>query len=303
MTTTRLQVVAIFLVVAGAVGLVATPTRAAQNPELPDILAAAGRYLADFGRHADGVVIEEDYVQVGRARVVQAQRMRADLAFLADPSFGWIEFRDVIDVDGKPVADRETRAVDLFADPDADALEHVRRIIREGARFNLAPVGLALDRTTNVPTAALRFFTRDNQRRSHMRRDGFDNVGGGRTAVVHFTEESRPRLIGTPDDAAATGTAWIEPATGQVRRTSLRIETRRGGAVTTATMRVEFGPALDLAVWLPRRMEETIVITTGTGFSTEGSVSGQATYRNYRKFNVTLDEKAARPDGPRPGAR
>jgi hypothetical protein len=149
------------------VSLAATPGEAVdQSSELQQVLEAAGRYLAEFGRAADGVVIEEDYFHEGRAQTVQARRVRADLAFLADPRFGWVEFRDVVEVDGKAVADRETRAVDLFAKPDANALEQVRRIIREGARFNLTPVGLSVDRTTNLPTAALRFFSRENHRRA-----------------------------------------------------------------------------------------------------------------------------------------
>jgi hypothetical protein len=114
--------------------------------------------------------------------------------------------------------------------------------------------------------------------------------------VVHFAEEERPRLIGTPDDAPATGTVWIEPATGQVRRSLLRIETRRGLTTATATMRVEFGSALDLPVWLPKSMTEEISVATGaSGASLPSTISGRATYRNYRKFNVTMEEKAGAP--------
>jgi hypothetical protein len=267
----------------------------AQSPRLDPILAAAGTYLTQYASDIDGVVIEEDYFQQAQVQAVTATRLRSDLAMLSDPAFGWIEFRDTAEVDGKPVADRQTRAVELFSHPSAAAIDQARRVVKEGARFNLAAVGFALDRTINLPLVALRFLRAENQSRSAFARDGSENVGGQRTAIVTFKERGQPRMIGSTDNAAASGQFWIEPESGQVRRTELVFESHRGTAVVAARIGVEYREVPALRAWLPRNMDEEYRITNAATRQLIGVITGRAIYSNYRKFNVSVEETPSTP--------
>ena len=66
---------------------------------------------------------------------------------------GWSGFRDVVEVDGKPVSDRRDRLLSLLTGPAGGEAE-LRRIADESARYNVGPV----IRNFNVPTTALFFF-------------------------------------------------------------------------------------------------------------------------------------------------
>lgn len=155
---------------------------------------------------------------------------------------------------------RQARVVELFSRPSAAALNQAKRIVRRGPRFNLTAVGSSFDRTINLPMAALAFLRESNQSRASFSRDAYESVGGARMAVVSFKETARPRLVGSPDEAAATGKFWIEPMTGQVRRSLLSIESRRGTTVVVAAIRVDYVTVPSLGLWLPKVMEEAPVL-------------------------------------------
>lgn len=254
------------------------------------LLQAAGTYLNQFRRDASGVVIEEAYMQQARAQVLMTRDLRSDLAVISDPGQGWIEFRDVYAVDGKPVGDRTDRVVTLFEKPNADSLEQAKRIVREGARFNLVPAGIGFDRTLNLPMAALLFLRSGNQSRSTFRLDGHDSVAGHGVSVLRFRETGKPRMIGTPDEAAAQGAFWIVPATGEILRTELTMRTRKGTTDTTAKIGVEFAQDVRRKLWLPKQMEEEYAITDVAGRPV-AEIFGRAIYSNVRKFDVVIDEK------------
>ena len=62
-----------------------------------------------------------------------------------------IPFRDVLEVDGREVGDREARLTRLFLQPAPDALTRAREIAAESARYNIGNMA----RTINVPALAL----------------------------------------------------------------------------------------------------------------------------------------------------
>jgi hypothetical protein len=284
-------------VLIAAFGLtVAAPGAIAQrnqsgNP-LTSGLAAAGVYLTQLGKALDGVVFEEDYFQQAQGQALIARRLRSDIAVLADERVGWVEFRDTTSVDGKPVADRQKRITDIFAHPSADALEQARRVVKEGARFNIEVLGMQIDRTINLPMAALMFLRTENQGRSTFTRDRSDFFGG-RAIAVRFKETAKPRLIGTVDDAPAHGAFWLVPETGRVVRTELALETQRGSAAVTASIVVEYGLVPSLDLWLPKTMDESYQVTSGPARQVVGGITGHAVYDNFRKFNVAVEEKPA----------
>ena len=115
--------------VLSAAGLVLTicdpvSLRAGQRPDLTDILYRAGLYVDEFQRQLSSIVAEETYLQevvpavgmYGNAGgAIQRRRLRSDL-LLVRPENGdrWVQFRDVFEVDGRLVRDREERLVKLF---------------------------------------------------------------------------------------------------------------------------------------------------------------------------------------------
>jgi len=265
----------------------AVPVRAQTAAEAA--VAEAGRYLQAFTVQVSGVVLEEKYLQQAQGRVVTARELISDLAIMDDPQFGWIEFRDVFNVDGTPVRDRENRVVELFTNPSPDSLEQAQRIVQEGARHNLNPVGVQFARTLNLPMAALRYLRVENQPRSRFQRVSLDIIGGHRVLIVRFQETAEPRLIGSVDNAPARGRFWIEPDTGRVLRTELEITSRRGTTNIQVVIDVEYAEVPDLGLWLPRQMEETYTFTDGRD-QILATIFGRALYTNMRKFRVDVQE-------------
>ncbi len=304
-------VTAAVLVVAPASPLA---TQQPASAALDLILRNAAAYLDTFAASASGIVLEEAYTQQTRAKQLTTRRMRSDVLITADRVVGWYEFRDVFEVDGKPVRDRDDRLAQLFAQPSPSAIEQARRIVAEGARFNLNPDGLKGNRTLNLPTTALFFLRAVNQRRSSFSRNGFTSVGDRRVAVVDFRETAKPRIIGTLDQAAAKGTFWIEVDTGAVVRTMLKLASGAGSMLLDMSAKVDYARDPRTEVWLPRSMDEHYEITSadgsdsadaggGTRQTVNGrlvapdvatanvSLEGSATYSNIRKFTVAVDEK------------
>jgi hypothetical protein len=267
--------------------------QAASGQSLVDtVVALAAARLDAYTRDIAGVVLEEKYLQQAQGRVVIARELESDLAVIADPRFGWIEFRDVFAVDGEPVRDRQDRVIELFANPREDAVAQAQRIVEEGARHNLNPVGVQFSRTINLPMAALMYLRGSNRSRSEFRRVATDSLHGRPVLIVRFEEQQMPRLIGSADNAPARGHFWIDRETGQVLRSSLTIESRRGTTTITASILVDYRYVDGLELWLPRSMEESYVFQDGLG-NALASISGRALYSNYRKFRVEIDEEVA----------
>ena len=245
------------------------------EPGLSEVLKSAGDYVASFERHA-ALVAEEDYRQF-----VENNRrtLRSDMLFIPDEAFGWIEFRDVATTDGIPIREREERLLTLFTKPNPDRLKQAQRIVAEGARFNLSPRGARLNRTINLPLTAIRFLRPPSQHRSSFRIARWSRESG--IVSLEFTEQYRPRLINTPDQAAANGRFEIERATGRVTVSTLLLKS----GSTLAMITVKFASAQKLGIWLPLTMEEQY-----GGGAWQGFVTGQAKYSAYRQFRVDTSE-------------
>ncbi len=280
------SVIAVFTLALSALAL------RAQTPDLPATLAAAASYLRQFAHDIDGLVMEEDYFQQAQGQTLNARQLKSEYSVLGDATVGWIEFRDTFEVDGKPVRDRQTRVIELFSHPNPNALEQARRIVREGARFNLMPAGFALDRTINLPMSALYFLRGGNQHRSTFALDGSDRVDGHACTVVAFHETATPPLVGTPNNAMASGRFCVEPDSGRVLRSELRLEPKKDNALVAAVIRVEYADVPAFTLWLPKRMDETYTITHAVSRADMGTMYGRASYSKFRRFNVAVEEKA-----------
>src|SRR4051794_26778093 len=146
-----------------AVLLIAVPLLA-QTPDVDAVLDKAGDYVAAYERTFVGIVAEESYRQevrgVGRtdqrgfAAEGQGQRrdLKSDLLLVRAPAGDrWVQFRDVFEVDGKPVRDRAERLARLFLQPSASMQQQIDDIAAASARYNIGGV----NRNVNLPVLAL----------------------------------------------------------------------------------------------------------------------------------------------------
>src|SRR6186713_1289628 len=137
----------------------ASPLRTTQAVTADQMLRLAGEYVQQYERAIQGLVVQEDYLQRVSSNSVGAtsagsRKLRSDLLVFNGGRFGWIVLRDVFEVDGRPVRDREERLSRLFGQGTPDSIQQARRLAAEGSRFNLNGQGVVLDRTINTPMVA-----------------------------------------------------------------------------------------------------------------------------------------------------
>ena len=254
-----------------------------QAPQVPDILGRAAAYLERYEQQIPAVIAQEAYLQsfgginglTGRPRTVR--RLRSDLLILADET-GWVEFRDVYEVDGKQVRDRDDRLMQLFMQPNPDSRVQAGRIVQESARFNLDVPRLKFKRTLKVPMTALRFLRRENQSRSAFTLGKIERRGGHEVATVRFSEETQPPLIGSNEPVRTEGWFTVDAESGRVLKSVLSVT----GSSVAATFTVDFAEQSTLGLWLPATMQENYAFRT----TMTVNIDGRATYSNYRQFRV-----------------
>jgi hypothetical protein len=288
-------------VAVAAIGVVLMcASSSAQEPALDTVLARAGAYVVEFQRQLSGVVAEEQYVQDVRYPLATSTRvnpllarhreLKADLLLVKPVGADrWIQFRDVFDVDGKAVRDRNERLMHLFLAPDASSASQVQRIADESSRYNIGN----LYRTVNVPVLALVILDPGNQARFRFKRSDHrepllehGSIKSPDLWVIDYQEVQKQTMIRTTNgrDLSARGRFWIEPATGQVVASELVAEDLTIKGIIDVDYAIE--PAMDLLV--PVSMRERYDIRH------DGSrVDGEASYTRFRRFQVKVDEKLA----------
>ncbi|MEW6321900.1 MAG: hypothetical protein AB1635_12555 [Acidobacteriota bacterium] len=285
-------------------------TAASQPPALDELLARATAYVSDYEQRFSLLVADEHYVQeirrpdavggnLSRANpgggfqaggVVRRQVLRSDYLLVRLPDGGgWMPFRDVYEVNGSKVRDREDRLVKLFLEPTPTTFDRATRIMEASTRHNIGSVS----RSINIPTLALLFLHADIRGRFAFTRSGEEAMAGRTSTVVEYRETARPTLIKTSRgrDLAMTGRLWIDPATGIVLKTFLHA----ADPIVRATVTATFRPDTELDLWVPESMEE--FYKAERDFN---EIYGTATYGTYRRFQVTTDQRFGekKPGGP-----
>ena len=260
--------------------LIALP---AEQPDLRVVMARAGAYVAKYQQDFSLLVADERYVQevadATKGAATETRVLVSEFALVrvqgAERTL-WLAFRDVVEVDGRAVRDRQERLRRLFLAPPADALAQARAIAFESARYNIGD----MVRTVNVPTLALEFLETAAQKRSRFRKVGEDTAEGERAWVVSFEERARPALIKTHGgrDVKTKGLAWIDPGTGRILKTELDPQLHRGRASRIATT---YAPDERLQLWVPVEMKEVYEMESRT-------LTGTATYTNFRRFETEV---------------
>ena len=289
------------------------------TPRLDELLARAARYVVDFETAFSRAVAEEHYLQqvivttMPKAlsgtirddppeRRVERRQLRSDFLIVKLPEQNqWLPFRDVFEVDGRSVRDREARLMRLFLESPRDALDQARQIVAESARYNLGD----LTRTFNTPLLALAVVHLERQPRFRFSDLKLDRTAGQDIYVVAYREQASPTLVQGLDgrDLPARGRLWIEGRSGRVLRSEIVIEhplvVARQTAVgmsgvhapVVATMSTVFRDHPEFTVAVPVEMREEYRLPDWAGLE----VTGVATYTQFRRFGVQVDERVTLP--------
>jgi hypothetical protein len=263
--------------------IVAAIASPAPRPSLRDLLRAAGAYSEHYHEAFTTIVAEERYVQRQihnqTAPAAEAERtLRSDVMLIrgAAGENAWFFFRDVFELDGRPVSDTRGRLESWFRESREGFMHKARALALEQARFNLGDIV----RTINVPFVALEFLLPRHQDRFRFRLSKVAAAQGAETAEITYEERRRPTMIRTPegDDVEARGTFWIDPATGRVLMSELRTGERNRRQVR-AVITVGYAPNERLQMLVPVEMDESYEF---------GSVriDGAAKYSNFRRFET-----------------
>lgn len=281
------QVLPILVALTLVVASQASPQNADATPSLQAILNSVARYLAGYERDILAIVAEEDYSQHFAAPVSGAggavRRLKSEILVLSDPQMGTVTFRDVYEVDGKPVRDRDERLARLFAKTSTNAAQEARAVSDESARFNLNISGVSTNRTLNVPMAALLYYRGPFQHRSRFALERIVVERNRRLAIVAFAEQSLPRLISSPNNLAMSGRAWIEINTGRVLETELTYTLTSRAGKTEAKIAVEYVEDAMSKLLMPVTMKETYAVGLA------GVMTTTARYSKFRRFSVEAE--------------
>ncbi len=272
-------------------GTVVKPRPLLRKPdaELEALLVKVCGYLDGFVRDFSNVVAEEEYRQHLALNNMSAGAgnhmvVRSDVLLVRTGGRdGWVPFRDVFEVNGNPVRDREERLRKLFLENPGGAMAEGLRITEESARYNLG----SLYRTINLPTLPLVFLMPANIEGFRFERRADELVNGSMATRIDFREVRRPTMIRrtrTGGDVPSEGSLWVEAASGRIVQT--RLTTSVDSFRTTST--VVYRPNAALGMWTPAEMQESY-------WQSRERFNGVATYTNFRRFQVRTEEKVAVP--------
>ena len=289
------------------VALGTPPQVFAEEVSLKIVMQRAGVYVKEFRRQLSSLVAEESYVQGVTPLIARPARptpptihreLRSDFLLVWPAGADrYVEFRDVFEVDGKPVRDRQERLTALFLDGSASgARPRIQRIIDESARYNIGTI----ERNVNTPTLPLLFLEPDNQPRFRFKRVSAQAPAITRTPrepsanftivtevwVVEYEEVQHRTLIRTTEgrNIPARGRFWIEPATGRVLMSELTADS----SAVRATIDVSYQSEPLLGFLVPIEMRERY-----EGRRDGTLIEGNATYGNFRQFQVRTEEHIA----------
>ena len=273
----------------------------AKEPSLKTVLGRASSYVTRFERDLATIVAEERYTQSVEPLNARNplsvsgldaghRELRSDLLLVrAGGSGDYVQFRDVFEVDGQPVRDRNDRLLSLFTRPTDATVNQTRRIADESARYN---IGQML-RNINVPVLPLRFLDPSNTWRFKFT---LKSRGGGPAVtadlpqsptfrvstevwVIEYRETAPRTMIWTTGqrDLPSHGRFWIEPSTGRVLMSEFVAE--NADVQSRIDVSYQSEPILDL--YVPVEMHERYADR-----NYPYRIIGTATYSNFRRLEV-----------------
>ncbi len=305
----RLAVLIFILCAAATVPASGASTASDERPSLETLLDRAAWYLDFFIDQFENVVAEESYVQdantllpsyfpvggrggialpapsAGELSRARHRDLRSDFLLVKSPdTLALVPFRDVIEVDGIPVGDRQQRLAKLFLNSTSgDAMTLATRIGNEGARYNLGN----MRSTIGNPVLALGVLQASYQSRFKFSIGKEDRTVAPGVWWIDYQEKSSPAMVRGEAgiDLFAHGRIWIEGTSGRVLKTQLSVEQPAIRAQITTTFRLD--DRFTIAV--PSEMREIYQFNSGSKITTVAS------YGRFRRFDVRADENIRLP--------
>ncbi len=248
-----------------------------QAPALKDVLKLSAAYVERFQQQLSQIVSEETYAQtvVNTSRLTNSmlllpsRTLRSDLILVRSAEENrFVELRDVFEVDGKPVRDRQARLERLLGANSTAAGSQIAAIIQESARYNVGTI----QRNVNTPLLALMFLQDNYQDRftfKHVTKETpvfkesgdreFNEAPVFRVSTEMWTIEYQERkngtVIRTPSggNLPARGRFWIDPSTGAVLISEMIVD--GAGVIATVTVSYQSEPLMGFLV--PIEMRES----------------------------------------------
>jgi len=292
--------------------------------ELAPILERAGRYALEYEKKFQDLVAEETYTQWTRRADTRPtvtavegtvpavglavncsvsdtpeerggialpyscrRTAKADVVFVRQAgAVPWGSFRDVYEVDGKKVREREPRLEQLFSrTPSASAELQARGLTEDSdQRYNIGP---AL-RNLNAPTLSLMFVDPKNQSRFAWKLGGKRRFGNVDTVEIEFEEVARPTIVGQSgrEDLPARGRVWVDPARGTLLRSETQFRFEPGRA--RAFVATEYLLDPKLGTWVPGQVREEYDDMRGAQPPLFGArTKASAQFSNFRRLSIT----------------
>jgi hypothetical protein len=252
----------------------------AQGRKPGELVEKASNYVHQFVAQFSNVVAEERYEQ--EITVPRRKRvLTGDFLLVRYPGDDfWQSFRDVAEVDGKPVRDREDRIMKLFTQPSASALRRASELASASSRHNLLDVG-----TLSNPLLAMAFLQREYHPRFRFNLAGIEKKLGPDVRTVRFVEFQTPTLLkgNSNADMPSRGLFWIEEGTGRVVKTELQL----GGTAFPVRIVTLYAFDEELGINVPVQMEDWYP-------DGRGEFRGKATYGKFRRFQVSTGEELSK---------
>lgn len=266
------------IVIAGVViAFWADARPSAQAPVLKDVLKSTAAYVERFQQQLSQIVAEETYAQtvVNTSRLTDtmllqpSRTLRSDLILVRSAEEDrFVELRDVFEVDGKPVRDRQARLERLLGANSTAAGSQIAAIIQESARYNVGTIR----RNVNTPLLALMFLQNNYQDRftfKHLTKEtpvfkesrdrDFNEAPVFRVSTemwtIEYQERKNATVIRTPSggNLPAHGRFWIDPSTGAVLISEMIVD--GAGVIATVTVSYQSEPLMGFLV--PIEMRES----------------------------------------------
>ncbi len=275
------------LVVAGPLTL---PAGRAQEVDPEAVRSRMHAYLTAYEPRLSALVADEHFEQwpldnfmtglvpgTYKRDVFRLRILDSEVAFVSLPAnAGWLGFRDVQRVKGKPVARRSRSLAELLVLETADARDRALALLLESARHNLgAP------RTINLPSLPLELLHLRNQARFVIDRATRDRVGDCDALRLDLVETVTPTLIQRPQggNMPSRVAAWVEIPTGRLCKAEVRTrDAQLGVSKFEAVVAVDFEHDATLDLTVPKRLREVFLMPP------RGAGEGEATYSNYRRI-------------------
>ena len=265
---------------------------AAQGPDTSTkrIVEAAAAYVADYQRQLTSVIADEIYTQEVVAqsprdpKMPRIRRLRSEVFFMyAAADHHWMAIRDVMSLDGSPLADRPDLR-DAFQ--RLATREVAAKVTEYNSRYNIGRTY----RNFNEPTLSLLVFDERHRPRFSFDRKHVERQGDTTLVTIAFTEKDSPTLIQDQRRGRvfSKGEFIVEAGAGRIRRTVLTAKSDPLRLELTTT----YAPDDRLGILVPTLFRESYEY--GSNSRTLDSapeyerIVCEATYSNFRRFETSV---------------